>query len=74
MDPGYRDVTVLKASVEKQFAELHYNNGIKYFTEEKLDQAVQEWKETLRLNPQHPKAKRDVENALRLLKKLEEIK
>ena len=74
VDPGYQDVTALKASVEKQLAEAHYISGIKYFTEEKLDQAVKEWEETLRLNPQHPKAKGDRENALRLLQKLKEIK
>ena len=74
LDPGYRDVTALKASVEKQLAEVHYINGIKYFTEEKLDQAVQEWEKTLRLNPRHPKAKGDMKNVLRLLQKLKEIK
>jgi tetratricopeptide (TPR) repeat protein len=74
VDPGYQDVIALKASVERQLAEAHYISGIKYFTEEKLDQAVKEWEETLRLNPQHPKAKADRENALRLLQKLKEIK
>lgn len=74
VDPGYRDVATLKTSVERQLAETHYVRGIKYFTEEKLDQAVKEWEEALRLNPQHSKARADRENALRLLDKLKEIK
>jgi len=74
VDPGYRDVTDLVASAKKQLAEVHYINGIKYFTEENLDKAVEEWQETLKLNPQHPKAKGDMENAAKLLQKLKEIK
>ena len=74
VDPGYRDVSGLVLSVKKQLAEVHYVNGIKYFTEEKLDKAIQEWEETLKYNPQHPKAKGDMENAAKLLEKLKEIK
>ena len=74
VDPGYRDVTELIVSAKRQLAEVHYISGIKYFTEEKLDKAIQEWEETLKLNPQHPKAKGDMENAARLLQKLKEIK
>ena len=74
VEPGYRDVSALIPSVKKQLAEVHYVNGIKYYTEEKLDQAVQEWEETLKLNPQHPKAKGDMDNALKLIERLKEIK
>jgi tetratricopeptide (TPR) repeat protein len=74
VDPGFRDVSELIVSAKKQLAEVHYINGIKYYTEEKLDKAVQEWEETLALNPQHPKAKGDIEGALKLLQKLKDIK
>lgn len=74
VDPGYRDVTGLISSLKKQVAEVHYVNGIKYFTEEKLDKAIQEWEETLKYNPQHRKAKEDMESAAKLLEKLKEIK
>jgi tetratricopeptide (TPR) repeat protein len=74
VEPGFRDVPNLIVTVKKQLAEVHYVNGIKYYTEEKLDQAVQEWEETLKLNPQHTKAKGDIENALKLLQRLKEIK
>ena len=71
---GYRDSKELIASTKKQLAEVHYISGIKYFTEENLDKAVEEWEVTLKLNPQHPKAKGDKENAVRLREKLKEIK
>ena len=74
VDPKYRDVRDRIVSVKRQLAEVHYINGIKYYTQEKLDQAIQEWRETLNLNPQHPKAKGDIENAQRLLQMLKDIK
>jgi tetratricopeptide (TPR) repeat protein len=74
VEPGYRDVSDLIASTKGQLAETHYVLGIRYFTEEKLDRAIQEWEETLRLNPRHPKARADIENTSKLLQKLKEIK
>lgn len=74
VEPGYRDVSELIASTKGQLAEAHYVLGIRYYTEEKLDQAIREWEETLRLNPRHPKARGDIENTAKLLQKLKEIK
>jgi tetratricopeptide (TPR) repeat protein len=74
VEPGFRDVSDLVVVAKRQLAEVHYVKGIKYYTEEKLDQAVQEWEVTLKLNPQHPKAKGDMDNALKLLQRLKEIK
>jgi len=39
-----------------------------------LQKAVAEWEKTLILNPEHPKAKKDIENAKHLIKELEKIK
>jgi tetratricopeptide (TPR) repeat protein len=74
VDAGYRDVAELIGASKKQLAEVHYLNGIKFFTQEKLDQAIEEWDETLKLNPQHPKAKMDRDQAVKLLQRLKEIK
>ncbi|MDI7261762.1 MAG: tetratricopeptide repeat protein [Thermodesulfobacteriota bacterium] len=54
-------------------AEVHYAKGLKYFLSEDLRKAIEEWEETLRLNPDHPKAKRDLEKAHRLLKNLKRL-
>lgn len=51
-------------------AEVHYIKGVNYFLAEELEKAIREWEETLRLNPDHPKVRRDLEKARRLLKSL----
>lgn len=55
-------------------AEVHYRNGVKFFINEKMDQAIAEWQQTLALNPDHAEAKRDMEKAQDILKKLKQIK
>lgn len=73
VEAGYKDIKESIAFVKKQLADTHYINGIKYFTDEELDKAIKEWEITLTLDPHHPKAKKDIENARNLLKKLKEI-
>jgi predicted TPR repeat methyltransferase len=51
-------------------AESHYRSGVKHFLNEELEKAVAEWEKTLALNPEHRKARQDMENAQRLLDKL----
>ena len=74
IEPGYNDITELIASTKKQLAEVHYIEGVKYFTKEEFDKAIKEWEATLTMDPNHPKAKKDIENARSLLQKLKEIK
>ena len=74
VDPGYKDVNLLLAHSRKQVAEAHYIKGVKFFIEEEIENAIQEWKTTLSLEPNHAKAKKDIENARNLLQKLERIK
>ena len=74
VDPGYKDIKVQFAHSRKQIAEAHYIKGIKFFIEEKIESAIQEWEVTLSLEPNHVKAKKDIENARNLLQKLEKIK
>jgi tetratricopeptide (TPR) repeat protein len=74
VDPEYQDVGRLKNEVEMRLAEIHYNEGVRYFVNEKLEKAIEEWKMTLAFNPGHQKARADIENAGNILKKLKEIK
>ena len=74
VESRYNDVRELIASTKKQLAEAHYIEGVKYFTEEEFDKAIKEWEATLTMDPNHPKAKKDIENARSLLQKLKEIK
>jgi len=59
----------LDASLQEQ-ADIHYAKGIKYFLSEELEKAIKEWEETLRINPNHQNAKRDLRRARNLLKNL----
>ncbi|MEA3548048.1 MAG: tetratricopeptide repeat protein [Thermodesulfobacteriota bacterium] len=73
IDKNFRDVSQLIASTEvflHQEADAHYRKGISYFLSEKLDMAIQEWEEVLRLSPNHLQAKKDLRNARRLQQKM----
>jgi tetratricopeptide (TPR) repeat protein len=58
----------------KQQAEAHYIQGVKHFLNEELQLAIQEWEKTLKLNPKHDKAKKNIKNARSLLEKLKKVK
>ncbi len=74
VDGGYKDVKTVMAGLKKQLADSHYLRGVRFFTNEEIEKAIKEWESTLSLDPQHAKAKRDLENARTLLQKLKEIK
>lgn len=73
VEPGYKDGHQLAASIRKRLAEAHYIRGIEFFMYDKLDEAIEQWKATLSIDPNHPKASSDIENARVMLKKLKEI-
>lgn len=58
----------LDVSLQEQ-AEIHYAKGMRHFLSEELDKAIEQWEETLRINPNHSNAKRDLQRARDLLKK-----
>ena len=47
----------------QQEAEGHYKKGLAYYSSGDLDKAIEEWQETLRLNPTHPQAGKDLQKA-----------
>ena len=58
----------------KQQAEAHYIQGVKHFLNEELESAIIEWEKTLKLNPEHDKAKKNIKKAGSLLEKLKKVK
>jgi tetratricopeptide (TPR) repeat protein len=72
-DPGYKDVVKETAYVKKSLAEEHYKRGVKYFLNEELYKAIQEWEKTLSLDPELTNAKEDIEKARSLLEKLKKM-
>lgn len=73
IDINYRDVRQLIASTEvflQQEADAHYRKGISYFLTEDLDKAIAEWEEVLRLMPNDLRAKKDLQNARKMQKRV----
>ena len=75
-DPGYecveRTLSATENTMKKQ-AEIHYLQGVKFFLNEELQNAINEWETTLTLDPGHIKAKNDIKNARDLLEKLKKV-
>ena len=63
----------LQLSMKKD-AEFHYIRGVKHFLNEELQSAINEWEITLKLDPTHDKAKKNIKNARNLLEKLKKVK
>lgn len=55
--------------VDKTGAEEHYRKGVAFYLNEQFTEALAEWKETIRLYPDHPNAHRDMQRVHNLLKK-----
>jgi len=79
VDPDYKDVrkiTEFLNNIDKNKgrAAEHYMSGVNYYMNQDLDKAIKEWEITLILDPNHPNAKKDIENARSFLEKLNKIK
>lgn len=77
VEPNYKDVgkilTFLRGQLEDQQAELHYIAGVTFYLEEDLDNAIKEWEQVLKLDPNHHQAGKDLENARALRAKLAQV-
>jgi tetratricopeptide (TPR) repeat protein len=74
IQPDYLDITSLVQQARRQVIDHHYQEGIRHFREERLQDAVGEWRIVLDLDAQHPNARRNIEQAERLLEALERRK
>jgi tetratricopeptide (TPR) repeat protein len=74
LQPDYQDVARLLPQARRQVIDRHYQEGIRLFREEKLPEAIAEWKMVLDMEPQHVNARRNLEQAERLQKGLEQRK
>ena len=76
VDPTYRDVMIKIRSTQailKKQGEEHYRRGLKYFVDDDIERAIEEWERTLYLDPGHKKAKKNILDAKKILKQLKEI-
>ena len=70
--PNYEDSATLLRQTRSRLIEEHYNAGIRYYREEKLPEAIAQWKAVLEIDPQHVNARKNLDQAERLLKQLDE--
>jgi tetratricopeptide (TPR) repeat protein len=76
MEEDHEAGIALKATVHARLVELgqvHYRNGVKHFINEDLNKAIAEWEVALDCDPDHAKARENIENARRLLEKVETL-
>ena len=76
-EPARKDAPAALAAVERRKkvkAEESYNAGVRYFINQQLDEAILSWEQTLALNPEHPKAPKDIAKARGLQQKLKELR
>jgi tetratricopeptide (TPR) repeat protein len=70
--PVYQDSPALLKQARERAAQQHYAQGLQLYREEKLEDAITEWKAVLEYEPEHPNAKKNIEQAERLLKSLQQ--
>jgi tetratricopeptide (TPR) repeat protein len=74
VQPNYEDSSRLLQQARTRAIDKHYSEGIKLYRDEKLKEAIREWQVVLEFDPNHANAKKNIEQAERLLKGLEQRK
>jgi tetratricopeptide (TPR) repeat protein len=74
LEPNYQDTAQLLKQARTRAIEQHYREGVRLYREEKPAEAIGEWRAVLALDPDHANAKKNIDQAERLLKALEERK
>jgi hypothetical protein len=75
-DGSHEAGMALKETVRSRLvdlAQIHYRNGVKHFINEDLKSAIADWEMALACNPDHGKARENIENARRLMQKVETL-
>jgi tetratricopeptide (TPR) repeat protein len=70
--PTYQDSPLLLKQARERAAQLHYAQGLQLYREEKLEDAISQWKAVLEYEPDHANAKKNIEQAERLLRSLQQ--
>jgi tetratricopeptide (TPR) repeat protein len=72
LSPNYQDSSALLGRARDFLVQDHYSQGIRLYREEKLEGAIAEWRIVLQYDPNHAAAKKNIEQAERLLQGLQE--
>jgi tetratricopeptide (TPR) repeat protein len=74
LQPDYEDSAKLLQQARTRAIEQHYAQGLRLYQEEKLAEAISEWRLVLDLDPQHANAKKNLDQAEKLQKALDQRK
>jgi len=72
LQPDYEDASALLKQARTRLVEQHYTQGVRFYREEKLKEAISEWRVVLEMDPSHANARRNIDQAERLLRGLEQ--
>jgi len=72
LSPNYQDSSSLLGRARDFLIQDHYSQGIRLYREEKLEGAIAEWRTVLQYDPNHAAAKKNIEQAERLLQGLQQ--
>jgi tetratricopeptide (TPR) repeat protein len=72
LQPDYEDTSALLKQARTRLIEQHYTQGVRFYREEKLKEAIAEWRVVLEMDPAHANARRNIDQAERLLRGLEQ--
>ncbi len=76
IDEQHQAGAELKTVVNSRLAEcaqIHYRNGVRHFINENLQSAITEWEKALACDPEHAKARENIDNATRILQKIKNM-
>ena len=72
LQPDYEDAPAMLKQARTRIVEQHYTQGVRFYREEKLKEAIAEWRVVLEMDPNHANARRNIDQAEKLLKGLEQ--
>jgi tetratricopeptide (TPR) repeat protein len=72
LQPDYEDTPALLRQARARLIEQHYTQGVRYYREEKLKEAIAEWRVVLEMDPGNANARRNIDQAEKLLRGLEQ--
>jgi len=72
LQPDYEDAPSLLRLARTRIIEQHYTQGVRFYREEKLKEAIAEWRVVLEMDPSNANARRNIDQAEKLLRGLEQ--
>jgi tetratricopeptide (TPR) repeat protein len=70
--PDHEDGAALLRQARARLVQHYYAEGLRLYRNEKLEEAIAQWRLVLQLDPRHANAQRNIEQAERILKTLEQ--